>query len=392
MKKRLAAILACTLAVSALAGCGTKDTNSTETTGQTSVSTEIAEATIVPSVEIVETEEGTGLHELPVEDYVFMGEYKNLSVSVAAKTEYTDEEIDEYVKDSFGADLSYVETDVFAAEGTVQEGDYVLMDYEGKKDGVAFDGGTASDYILRIGSDDFIDGFEDGLVGVKVGETVDLNLTFPENYGNTELAGKAVVFTVTVKGILQYSDDAVAKLGYEDITTMDAYREAIAVMMDYNAESVYYEDLTYAICDALLTNCAVSKIPGNYYEEQKAYVIDQVQYEASAYGIDGDTYTYAFMGVNLADYAVTVAEEYAKQAVIFQAIANAEDLNPTEEDIDAYVADFLTMYGESYGVTSAEDFYEVYSEADIRVILMQDNVINFLCENAKITETGASNE
>ena len=266
------------------------------------------------------------------------------------------------------------------------------MDYEGKKDGVAFDGGTASDSILRIGSDDFIDGFEDGLVGVKVGETVDLNLTFPENYGNTELAGKAVVFTVTVKGILQYSDDAVAKLGYEDITTMDAYREAIAVMMDYNAESVYYEDLTYAICDALLTNCAVSKIPGNYYEEQKAYVIDQVQYEASAYGIDGDTYTYAFMGVNLADYAVTVAEEYAKQAVIFQAIANAEDLNPTEEDIDAYVADFLTMYGESYGVTSAEDFYEVYSEADIRVILMQDNVINFLCENAKITETGASNE
>lgn len=391
MKKRLAAILACTLAVSALASCGTKDTNSTESTGQASIGTEIAEATIVPSVEIVETEEGIGLHEIPVEDYVFMGDYKNLSVSVAAKTEYTDEEIDEYVKDSFGADLSYVATDVFAAEGTVQKDDYVLMDYEGKKDGVAFAGGTATDSVLRIGSGDFIDGFEEGLVGVKVGETVDLNLTFPENYDNTELAGKAVVFTVTVKGVLQYSDDAVAKLGYEDITTMDAYREAIAVMMDYNAESVYYEDLTYAICDALLTNCVVSKIPGNYYEEQKAYVIEQVQAEASGYNVDGDTYTYAFMGVNLADYAVTVAEEYAKQAVIFQVIANAEGLNPTQEDIDAYVNDFLAMYGEAYGITGAEDFYEVYSADDIRVILMQDNVINFLCENAKITETGASN-
>lgn len=391
MKKRLAAILACTLAVSALAGCGTKDTNSTESTGQASIGTEIAEATIVPSVEIVETEEGIGLHEIPVEDYVFMGDYKNLSVSVAAKTEYTDEEIDEYVKDSFGADLSYVATDVFAAEGTVQKDDYVLMDYEGKKDGVAFAGGTATDSVLRIGSGDFIDGFEEGLVGVKVGETVDLNLTFPENYDNTELAGKAVVFTVTVKGVLQYSDDAVAKLGYEDITTMDAYREAIAVMMDYNAESVYYEDLTYEICDALLTNCVVSKIPGNYYEEQKAYVIEQVQAEASGYNVDGDTYTYAFMGVNLADYAVTVAEEYAKQAVIFQVIANAEGLNPTQEDIDAYVNDFLAMYGEAYGITGAEDFYEVYSADDIRVILMQDNVINFLCENAKITETGASN-
>lgn len=381
MKRKLAAILACTLAVSALAGCGTTGTNTTKgTEGQ------IADAKVELSADLVETEKGVGLHEIPVEDYVFLGEYKNLALSVAAKKEYTEEEVDEYVKDSFGAELSYADTSVFETKGTVADGDYVLIDYKGKKDGIAFDGGTASDQILRIGSEDFIDGFEDGLVGAKVGETLDLNLTFPKDYNNTDLAGKAVVFTVTVKGLLQYSDKAVAKLGYVDIETMDAYREAVAAMMEYNAESAYHQELTFAICDALLTNCPVSKIPSNYFEEQKEYVIEQVEAEASMYGTDGDTYTYAFMGVNLADYALTVAEEYTKQAVIFQAIANVEELNPTKEDIDAYVTDFVAMYGESVGVASEEDFYKVYSEDEIRVILMQDNVINFLSEKAKITE------
>ena len=399
MKRRLAAILACVLAVSSLAACGTDDTTASESNGTVSAGTEttstgssLAGATVVTSAEIVETEEGTGLHEIPVEDYVFLGQYKNLALSVTAKTEYTDEEIDEAVAEYFLSDLSYADTSLFATEGTVAEGDYILMDFEGKIDGEVFDGGTATDSVLLIGSGTYIDGFEEGLVGVKVGETVDLELTFPEDYWNTDYAGKEVVFSVTVKGMTQFTDEAVAGLGYSSIKTVDEYREGIAYMYEYEAENGYYSNLTYAICDALLTNCAVSKIPSNYFEAQKAYVIEQVESEASYYGVDGDTYTYAFMGVNLTDYAITVAEEYAKQAVIFQAIANAENLNPTEEDVDAYVADFIEYYGETYGITTADDLYEVYSDSDIRLMIMQENVINFIIDSATITEVSADAE
>lgn len=389
MKRRLAAILACALAVSTLAACGSDGANTTESSNTTSTgtSTTVGDATVALSVELVETEEDTPLHEIPVEDYVVLCDYEKLSISIPAKATYTDEEIDQTARESFGADLAYVSADAFATTGTVAEGDYVLIDYVGKMGGEAFDGGTSSDYVLEIGSDTFIDGFEDGLIGAKVGETVDVEVTFPDDYGYTEYAGKDAVFTITVKGMLQYNDAGVASLGYSSITNVDEYREAIVSMLEYEEESTYYENLTYAICDALVSGSIVTKIPSNIYEAEKEYVIEMVEEEAAYYGYDGDTYTYAYMGVGLADYAVAIAEEYAIQAVIFQAIANAEDLNATDEDVDAYVQDFLTYYGAYYGVTTAEDFYEYYTVDDVKVMIMQENVIDFITERATITET-----
>ncbi len=384
MKRKMAAVLACMLAVSSMAACG--ENNSTNTTN-TTISTEVAEATITPSVEIVDTAEGTALSAVPVEGYVVLGTYKNMQLSVAAKTTYTDEEFDEMIKDSFTGDLGYADTSVFADNGVVADGDYVLIDYEGKKDDVAFDGGTEEDAVLRIGSGEFIDGFEEGLVGVKVGDTVDLELTFPENHRNTELAGADVVFTVSVKGLVQFTDEAVEALGYTGITTVDSYKSTMRNIVESEAESNYVNSVTTAICEKLLEDSIVTKVPSTIYEEERTYIISQVQSEAAQYGMDGDTYTQAILGVNLADYAVTVAEEYAKQAVIFQAIANAEDLNPSDADADAYVDDFIKLYGETYDISERDDFYEVYTKDDIKQILMQENVVNFIKEAATITET-----
>lgn len=384
MKRKMAAVLACMLAVSSMAACG--ENNSTNTTN-TTISTEVAEATITPSVEIVDTAEGTALSAVPVEGYVVLGTYKNMQLSVAAKTTYTDEEFDEMIKDSFTGDLGYADTSVFADNGVVADGDYVLIDYEGKKDDVAFDGGTEEDAVLRIGSGEFIDGFEEGLVGVKVGDTVDLELTFPEDYRNTELAGADVVFTVSVKGLVQFTDEAVEALGYTGITTVDSYKSTMRNIVESEAESNYVNSVTTAICEKLLEDSIVTKVPSTIYEEERTYLISQVQSEAAQYGMDGDTYTQAVLGVNLADYAVTVAEEYAKQAVIFQAIANAEDLNPSDADADAYVDDFIKLYGETYDISERDDFYEVYTKDDVKQILMQENVVNFIKEAATITET-----
>lgn len=389
MKKRLATILACALTVSALAACGNTANNPTTSTEQKGT---LAEATLLPSMELSEVPEGTGLHEIPVEDYVVLGDYKNMSFSVAPKVEYTEEDVEQFAKYYFAEDLSYADKSIFETSGTVAEGDFVLLDYMGKIDGVAFDGGTATDDILEIGSGTFIDGFEDGLIGVAIGETVDLNLTFPKNYGNTELAGKETVFTVTVKGTTQYTDKTLAALGYETFETVEEYKEAVKNMLDYEAEQAYYDEVAYAICDILVGNSVVSKIPSNIFEEQKAYVIDQVEVEAAHYGLDGDSYTQAYIGVNLADYAVTVAEEYSVQAVIFQAIANLEQLNPTEDELKEYVEGFIELYGESYDIKTVEDFYKTNSENDVRMYMMQENVVKFIQDHATITEVSKTAE
>ena len=125
-------------------------------------------------------------------EYVTLGEYKSLTADTSSdKYKSTYEEL--FANDVKGKDL-YTKK----YEGKVAEGDIANIDYMGKKDGVAFEGGTAQGYDLTIGSHTFIDGFEEGLIGADIGSTVDLNLTFPENYQSEELAGAAVVFTVTV--------------------------------------------------------------------------------------------------------------------------------------------------------------------------------------------------
>lgn len=379
MKKRLAALLACVLVVSALAACGEKN-------GETGTETvKLAEATITPSIEVVQTE-GTDLSALPVEDYVTLGDYKNLTVSVAPKAEVTDEEIEKSVQSYFYNDASYLAAEDFLKEGTVKEGDVVLIDYEGKKGGVAFEGGTATDATLGIGSGQFIAGFEDGLVGVKAGETVDLNLTFPESYGNADLAGQAVVFTVTVKGIATLSDAIVAKFGIEDVTTVKEYKASIGEYMDYQNESAYYSNLTNAIYTALVENNTVTKIPSSIYEPQRETIIQQISSEAAYYGVDGDTYTQMYTGMNLADYAITAAESNAQLVVICQALANAEKLTVTDEEIDTFVADYVANYGLYYGIDSVETFYENNSKDDVRTVLLQEKVVDFMSNNAKIVD------
>lgn len=381
MKRKLAALLACILAVSALVACGAEES----TESSTSETVTLAEATTTPSVEVVAVEE-TDLGALPVEEWVTLGEYKNLTLTVAPKTTFTDEEVEEYVQSYFYNDAAALAADKFLTEGTVEEGNVVLIDYEGKKDGVAFDGGTAADQTLGIGSGQFIDGFEEGLVGVKAGETVDLNLTFPENYGNADLAGKAVVFTVTVKGIAGLNDATIKNMGMDGVETVAAYKEAVESMLLYQAENEYYSNVSTAICDALVANSTVNKIPESIYEQQKAYVIEQVQMEAAYYGVDGDTYSQVYTGMNLADYAVGVAEAYTKQAIIFQAVANKEGISVSQEDVDTFVQEYVEMYGASYGIDSVESFYEYNSAEDVKNVLLQDNVVSFITENSTIKE------
>lgn len=127
-----------------------------------------------------------------VSKYVTIGEYKGLTLDNTVEA-VTDDMVDGRIKEELQNKAEEV------TEGSVQNGDVVTINYVGTKDGVAFDGGTANNYELTIGSGTFIDGFEDGIIGMKKGETKDLDLTFPEEYSSEELAGQEVVFKVTLQ-------------------------------------------------------------------------------------------------------------------------------------------------------------------------------------------------
>lgn len=188
MKKRILALSLCIVMAISATACGKSDTSKSDNVGKVTNAKADMKGTNYKST-------------------VVLPDYKNLTVgeSVAAVSEESLKKIDCLLITSGNYDVDT--KNIGQKQGTVSEYDIVNIDYVGTKDGVAFDGGTASDYNLGIGTGAFIDGFEDGLIGVETGQTVDLSLTFPEDYQNTELAGQAVVFKVTVNYILEVNDD-----------------------------------------------------------------------------------------------------------------------------------------------------------------------------------------
>ena len=199
-----------------------------DTTAQSSTTDAAAQSTAAPAEEAPKRPEYRGL------DFISLGDYKGLTAEVDP-IEITDEDIDERINQEIRNSEEASET---LTEGTVEEGDIANIDFTGKKDGVAFDGGTAEGYDLEIGSGSFIDGFEDGLIGVAIGDTVDLNLTFPEQYGNADLAGQDVVFTVKVNSVSRakdMDDELASLLSDGEAATVDEYREYVKGILEEEA-------------------------------------------------------------------------------------------------------------------------------------------------------------
>lgn len=327
--------------------------------------------------------DSTALNDMKVEKYVTLGEYKGVEVTVAAAT-VAEEALTQMVEYIY---TSSVTPDNGAIMNrAAQDGDTVNIDYVGKLDGVAFDGGTASGQNLVLGSHSYIDGFEDGLVGVTPGETVDLNLTFPENYGAADLAGKAVVFTVTVNYIVptpeEFSDEVVAGFGISEFTNMTELKQ---YANDYLLENANYNrdmEIENALLETVMSNATIKEIPEAVIQKYSEQMTRSIESVATQYGIDSDTYLAYYFGMDLATYLDTYAEESAKQGIVFQAIANAEGLNLTDEELDAE----LTTYATNAGYATVEEFLGEESKENFREFLMYENVLQFLKDNAVIAE------
>lgn len=325
--------------------------------------------------------------EINADEYVTLGEYKGLQ-AVNNRQTITDEEVDSYIE--YLLVMTPGEKEEITDRDVVENGDVANIDYVGKKDGVAFDGGTAEGYDLGIGSGSFIPGFEEGLVGVKVGETVDLELTFPENYGAADLAGAEVVFTVTVNSISkeikpEFNDDFVAGLGIENVSTTEEYHAYLKKAMEENEKAYALQEVQTQLLTLATENATVSGRPQELVDKFYQININNMTYEASSYGMDLMSYVSAMYGLDEEGFeaeTVAAAEESAVQALVCLKIAKDENIVVTEEDVEAAIENDYA----AYGYPSIDDFKAAVDMNKYKDSLLLNKVVDFLMENATITE------
>lgn len=337
--------------------------------------------------------------EVNPDDYVKLGDYKDLSVEVTYYN-YTEEDVKscvdselefyvDYMANYYNLDLYDYSVDVSA--NTVVQGSIVNMDYVGRIDGVAFEGGSDTGAHLIIGSGNFIPGFEDGLVDKQVGETVDLDLTFPEDYQNTDFAGKNAIFTVSINSIdirnmPEYTDELIATLNIsEDITTYQQYEDYIREYLQDSCDEANEEMRQESIWNAAYSVCEISEPPqqmaDSFYEDLNEYFETYAQY----YSMDLESFISSQLGMDMTTYQEKnreAATEEARKELAYMALAKAENI-VINDDVMMEVAE--EEYAD-YGYESATAMIQTMGKDDFSSYVMRQKVLERLEEFVTIKE------
>ena len=384
MKKR--AIMISMLLVMALSvtGCSQKTaTKDKDTKTEETAKTDDAEETESDNTE--DTSEDTPttaelMAGIDVENCVTLGDYKGVTVEKTIQS-VTDEDVQNEIDNALA---NYpVEVDQAA-----KEGDTVNIDYVGKIDGEEFDGGSDQGADLKLGSGKFIDGFEDGLIGARKGETRTLNLTFPEDY-TQDLAGKAVEFTVTVNAVKEPlsepTDQWVADNieGYDNIAD---YKAGIRSEQEESNEQTAENQVRYAAWTQVIDNCTINEYPETLVEVGKKLYEQQVETYAKYAGMELDAYIES-SGLTQEEYQSNM-EEYGKnvaaQALVCQAICDKEGFAIGDDDYQKALQDMLTEYG-----CTEDELIQTYGQDNVEQSIMLNRVSNLILENANVTEVQA---
>ena len=384
MKKR--AIMISMLLVMALSvtGCSQKTaTKDKDTKTEETAKTDDAEETESDNTE--DTSEDTPttaelMAGIDVEKCVTLGDYKGVTVEKTIQS-VTDEDVQNEIDNALA---NYpVEVDQAA-----KEGDTVNIDYVGKIDGEEFDGGSDQGADLKLGSGKFIDGFEDGLIGARKGETRTLNLTFPEDY-TQDLAGKAVEFTVTVNAVKEPlsepTDQWVADNieGYDNIAD---YKAGIRSEQEESNEQTAENQVRYAAWTQVIDNCTINEYPETLVEVGKKLYEQQVETYAKYAGMELDAYIES-SGLTQEEYQSNM-EEYGKnvaaQALVCQAICDKEGFAIGDDDYQKALQDMLTEYG-----CTEDELIQTYGQDNVEQSIMLNRVSNLILENANVTEVQA---
>lgn len=379
-KKAVVAMLIMCMAVSA-AACGkSSDTEktTTETTDTKDSEDSEKDSTDTDTKETDSSGENRLVSVKDVSKYVTIGEYKGLELTRTSQP-VTDDDVQAEINYNLEDNGSEVK------DGTVENGDTVTINFTGTIDDKEFDGGSAEDYELVVGDGEMIDGFEDGIVGMKSGETKELDLTFPDDYYEESVAGKAVVFKVTLQKFTrpaELTDEWVAE--NTEYKTVDEYRAAVKTQL---------EDTAVQTADYELYSDAWNEVQAA--SEIKDYPKEDVDAAKKSYQELNEKYV-KDAGMEMADFLESqgmseedyesecqqYAESKVEQNLIVQGIMDAEGLSIDDEETQKLKDDLI----KEYGFASIDEMIETYGEQEVNESLALLRVERFIVDNANVTE------
>lgn len=307
--------------------------------------------------------------------------YKGIAIEKKA-VKVTDEDVDAEVRKVQDRNSRMVTVE----DREAQNGDITVIDYEGFVDGVAFEGGKAENATLNLGSNTFIPGFEDQIVGHKTGEEFDINVKFPEEYHAAELAGKDAVFKIKLheikmKELPEVDDDFVKDVS--DFDTVDAYKADIRAKLTESAESRSKNEVENAILDKL-TELVQAEIPQAMFENRISEDVRDFAYRLQSQGLNIDTYMkYTGMDNNaLRDSFRPQAERQVKVRLALEKIAQLENIQPTDEDLDAEYEKIAKSYE-----MEADKVKAFIAKEDLAKDVAVEKAMNIVRDSAVVTET-----
>lgn len=310
---------------------------------------------------------------------VNLPQYKGIECG-KAKLEVTEEELDHALKQVMAKDSSMQPKE--AQE--IEKGDYATFDFVGTVDGVEFPGGKAENYELQIGSGQFIPGFEDQMIGMKAEEVKDVNVTFPENYGEKSLAGKAAVFKVTVHEVKnmvypELTDEYVKGLNLAGVETVEALKESKKQELASQKEKSEKDRQVDEIINKILDN-AVVDMPASLEQERIHQIQDQYQQQAKMYNIPFETFL-GLMNITKEKFEEETTKQGKRQAlfnVVISKLIEVENLAPSKEDLEALATKDAEAQKTTKEAMMQKNAARYYSD------LAYQRVIELLLANAKL--------
>ncbi|NLD19225.1 MAG: trigger factor [Clostridiales bacterium] len=319
-----------------------------------------------------------------LKEYIKVGKYKGLEVAPYAIS-ITDDQVTAKIDSTLEAAATSQEVDKDTA---IADGDVVNIDYVGKVNGKKFDGGSAKGYDLTIGSDAFINGFEDGLIGKKTGEKVALNLTFPDDYSTEKLQGKDVVFKVTINLVTR---EVVPEYNLEfvknttEYTTLGEYEDSIRETLYKEKETEAINNQKTELWSVALDNTEVKKYPEKELNHYIDFNSEQMDVMAESYGMTREDL--------LASYDFGSEKEFAavnedssklrvKQEMVITYIANKEGIEYTDKEKEALIADFKSQ---GYDESNIEAQVGRPLDEYVHIELLYQKVLDMLLKEANIT-------
>lgn len=335
-----------------------------------------------PTIEIVQLEAGKPFiftAEVALKPDVTLGKYKEVEVD-KIDISVTEEEIDTAIDKERERNARTISVD----DRAVQDGDMIVLDYEGFVDGETFEGGKDENYPLTIGSNTFIPGFEEQLIGAEIDKKVDVNVTFPEDYHAAELAGKSALFQCTVREIKEKElpdlDDEFAS-EVSEFDTLAEYREDVKKNLTLKKEEEAKIEKEGRVVDAIIADAQMD-IPEAMLMTQQRQMVDDFARRIRMQGITIDQY-FQFTGLTkeaLLEQMKPQAEQQIKSRLVLEAVAKAENLEASEEEY----TDEIKKMAETYQMTEEKmtEMIGAFEEKAIKEDLRVKKALNFVVENA----------